>query len=59
MKKVAFVHPDLGLGGAERLIIDSAIALQQRGHTVHIYTPYHDKSRCFEETINGNCLSNV
>lgn len=31
---VAFVHPDLGIGGAERLIVDAAVALQQCGHTV-------------------------
>ena len=28
MVKVAFLHPDLGIGGAERLVVDAAVALQ-------------------------------
>ena len=51
--RVAFLHPDLGIGGAERLVIDAAIALQNRGHQVQITTAHHDKSRCFEETRDG------
>ncbi|KAF5839212.1 hypothetical protein DUNSADRAFT_1348 [Dunaliella salina] len=52
MKKrnVAFLHPDLGLGGAERLIVDAALELVSAGHAVDIYTTYHDPQRCFEET---------
>ena len=34
MSRVVFVHPDLGIGGAERLVVDAALALQQRGHKV-------------------------
>ena len=30
MVKVAFLHPDLGIGGAERLVVDAAVALQVR-----------------------------
>jgi hypothetical protein len=26
--RVAFLHPDLGIGGAERLIVDAAVGLQ-------------------------------
>jgi alpha-1,3/alpha-1,6-mannosyltransferase len=26
-KSVVFVHPDLGIGGAERLVIDAAVGL--------------------------------
>lgn len=48
--RVAFIHPDLGLGGAERLVVDSALGLQRLGHTVHIYTSHHDPDHCFEET---------
>ncbi|EIW85584.1 glycosyltransferase family 4 protein [Coniophora puteana RWD-64-598 SS2] len=51
--KIAFIHPDLGIGGAERLVVDAALGLQNRGHTVHIYTSHHDPSHCFEETANG------
>ncbi|ORX67074.1 UDP-Glycosyltransferase/glycogen phosphorylase [Linderina pennispora] len=50
---VAFVHPDLGIGGAERLVVDAALALQQRGHTVTIYTMHHDPAHCFAETRDG------
>ncbi|KAI9366699.1 alpha-1,3/1,6-mannosyltransferase ALG2-like protein [Zopfochytrium polystomum] len=41
--QVLFVHPDLGIGGAERLVVDAATQLQALGHTVH----------CFEETRDG------
>lgn len=50
---MAFIHPDLGLGGAERLIVDAAVGLQQRGHRVTIYTGYHDKNHAFPETTDG------
>ena len=40
-------------GGAERLVVDAAIGLQNLGHTVHIYTSYFDPSHCFEETRDG------
>lgn len=53
MVRVLFVHPDLGIGGAERLVVDAALALQSRGHSVHILTNHHDPSHCFEETRNG------
>ena len=50
---IAFIHPDLGIGGAERLICDAALALQSRGHTVRLYTSHHDSSHCFKETADG------
>ncbi|KAJ2897935.1 Alpha-1,3-mannosyltransferase-like protein [Coemansia aciculifera] len=50
---IAFVHPDLGIGGAERLVVDAAISLQKRGHRVAIYTMHHDISHCFAETRDG------
>lgn len=50
---VIIIHPDLGIGGAERLIIDVALALQNRGHQVTIYTSHRDKSHCFEEARDG------
>lgn len=49
--RVGFIHPDLGIGGAERLIVDSALGLQRLGHNVHIFTSHHDPSHCFEETL--------
>ncbi|CAM0142658.1 Alpha-1,3-mannosyltransferase-like protein [Umbelopsis sp. WA50703] len=51
--KVAFIHPDLGIGGAERLVVDAAVGLKQRGHEVIMYTSHHDKNHCFEETRDG------
>ena len=34
--RIAFLHPDLGIGGAERLVVDAAVALQQQGHDVTV-----------------------
>ncbi|KAF9559587.1 mannosyltransferase [Agrocybe pediades] len=51
--RVAFIHPDLGIGGAERLVVDAALGLQKLGHYVDIYTSYHDPYHCFEETKDG------
>eukprot|EP00890_Picochlorum_soloecismus_P006827 jgi/Picsp_1/96/NSC_00096-R1_glycosyl group 1 len=51
--RIAFCHPDLGLGGAERLVIDAAAELSNRGHDVDMYTAYYDPQRCFEETKSG------
>ena len=53
MTRIAILHPDLGLGGAERLIVDIALALKASGHEVDMYTNFHDKKRCFDETRNG------
>lgn len=54
MVRVLFLHPDLGIGGAERLVVDAAIALKQRGHYVSFLTNHHDPQHCFEETRNGS-----
>lgn len=51
--RIAFLHPDLGIGGAERLVVDAAVGLQSKGHSVVIYTSHHDRSHCFAETIDG------
>ncbi|KAI8977405.1 alpha-1,3/1,6-mannosyltransferase ALG2 [Mycotypha africana] len=51
--KVAFVHPDLGIGGAERLVVDAAMGIQSKGHIVTMYTSHHDPNHCFDETRNG------
>ncbi|XP_055339574.1 alpha-1,3/1,6-mannosyltransferase ALG2-like [Paramacrobiotus metropolitanus] len=50
---VVFVHPDLGIGGAERLVVDAAVALQSKGHSVRFLTAHHDPSHCFPETRDG------
>ena len=51
---VAFVHPDLGIGGAERLVIDAGVALQQKGHNVQMFTAHHDRHHCFPETTGNH-----
>jgi hypothetical protein len=54
--RIAFLHPDLGIGGAERLVVDAALALQQCGHEVSFYTAHHDKAHCFPETRDGTSI---
>ncbi|EMR11172.1 hypothetical protein PNEG_00766 [Pneumocystis murina B123] len=51
--KIAFVHPDLGIGGAERFTVDAAIGLQDLGHKVVIYTSHCNRNHCFEEIKKG------
>ncbi|KAH6695153.1 glycosyl transferase group 1 [Plectosphaerella plurivora] len=50
---VVFFHPDLGIGGAERLVVDAAVALQKRNYSVVIYTSHCDPKHCFEEARDG------
>ena len=54
MGRIVFLHPDLGIGGAEKAVIDAAIALKSRGHQVEFVTAHHDKSHCFQETKDGS-----
>ncbi|KAK8846831.1 hypothetical protein IAR55_005919 [Kwoniella newhampshirensis] len=57
--RIGFIHPDLGIGGAERLVVDAAVALQRRGHDVVMFTSRHDPTRCFPETIDGTLTVHV
>lgn len=52
-RQIEFLHPDLGIGGAERLIVDAACSLSELGHDVKIVTAHYDPNRCFEETKSG------
>lgn len=52
-KNIIFFHPDLGIGGAERLVIDAAVGLQNLGHKVTIFTSYCDPAHCFDEARDG------
>ena len=52
-KNIVFFHPDLGIGGAERLVIDAAVGLQKLGHKVTIFTSHRDTNHCFEEARDG------
>lgn len=55
-QRVVFFHPDLGIGGAERLIVDAAVGLQNLGHKVTIFTSHCDPRHCFEEARDGKLL---
>ncbi|GAO16204.1 uncharacterized protein UV8b_05581 [Ustilaginoidea virens] len=52
-RTIVFFHPDLGIGGAERLVVDAAVGLQARGHRVVIFTNHCDPKHCFDECRNG------
>ena len=52
-RNVIFIHPDLGIGGAERLIVDAAVSLQELGHKVTIFTSHCDPNHCFDEAKDG------
>jgi len=49
-RRVTLVHLDLGIGGAERLVVNVSLALLSSGHDVTIVTTHHDLAHCFEET---------
>ncbi|KAH3743018.1 alpha-1,3/1,6-mannosyltransferase ALG2 [Pelomyxa schiedti] len=49
--RVAFLHPDLGIGGAERLVVDAGLALQSKLCDVTMFTSHHDRTHCFPETL--------
>ncbi|KAH7970993.1 hypothetical protein HPB49_017627 [Dermacentor silvarum] len=50
-QQVCLVHLDLGVGGAERLMVDVGLALRSKGNPVHIVTTHHDPNHCFPETL--------
>ncbi|KAI0392728.1 glycosyltransferase family 4 protein [Xylariaceae sp. FL0594] len=52
-RTIVFLHPDLGIGGAERLVVDAAVGLQKRGHKVVIFTSHCDPGHCFDEARDG------
>lgn len=53
MVKVAFIHPDLGIGGAEQLIVNLALLCKQNNWEATIYTPFFDPKRAFEPVKDG------
>lgn len=55
--KVLFLHLDLGIGGAEQLIVNAAAALLSSGHDVVIYTTHHSKDHCFAQTKGNGLLA--
>ena len=53
MVNVVFLHPDLGIGGAERAVLDAGLALKAKGHNVKFVTAHHDVGHSFQETKDG------
>uniref|UniRef100_A0A2K6WNG9 Alpha-1,3/1,6-mannosyltransferase ALG2 n=1 Tax=Onchocerca volvulus TaxID=6282 RepID=A0A2K6WNG9_ONCVO len=47
---VTIIHPDLGIGGAERLVVDAAVAMKRNGHRVQFVTNYFNPKHAFAET---------
>lgn len=52
--RVAFIHPDLGIGGAEQLVVNLALACKNLGWYVKIFTPSFDPNRAFAPTKDGS-----
>ena len=50
---IAFLHPELVIGGSERLVVDAAVELQKKGHAVTVFTARYTEDYCFEETCTG------
>uniref|UniRef100_A0A915C9J4 Alpha-1,3/1,6-mannosyltransferase ALG2 n=1 Tax=Parascaris univalens TaxID=6257 RepID=A0A915C9J4_PARUN len=48
--RVTFIHPDLGIGGAERLVVDAALAMQNNGHQVCIVTNHYNPTHTFDDS---------
>jgi alpha-1,3/alpha-1,6-mannosyltransferase len=48
-----FSSPLANPGGAERLVVDAAVGLQNKGHSVAMFTSHHDPEHCFVETKDG------
>lgn len=55
--RVGFVHPDFGIGGAENLVVNAMLALQNKNVHVTMFTAHHDASHCFEETRGDGPLA--
>lgn len=51
--KVAFVHPDMGIGGAEQLVVNLAVLCLKNNWEVEIFTPYFDPNRSFDQLKDG------
>lgn len=47
--KVVWIHPDLGIGGAERFVVNVATHIC-KSHELDILVTHFDASRCFDET---------
>jgi alpha-1,3/alpha-1,6-mannosyltransferase len=50
---IALLHPELGFGGSERLMLDAALELTRRGHRVTTLTSRCDPARAFADATSG------
>ncbi|MBX7185733.1 MAG: glycosyltransferase [Vicinamibacteria bacterium] len=50
--RIAFVRPRLGVGGAERLVVDAARVLAERGHEVALFAPDRPSVPQFEDAVS-------
>jgi alpha-1,3/alpha-1,6-mannosyltransferase len=53
-RTVVFIHLDLGIGGAEQLILNLAAASQDLGHDVTIVTSRCSQNHCFSQVKQPN-----
>src|SRR5688500_2490763 len=51
--RVAILRPCLGIGGAERMIVDAAVELQDRGHEVTMFVPDRQEKLQLDEVAAG------
>lgn len=60
-RNVVFIHLDLGIGGAEQLVLNLAAASQDAGHHVTIVTSRCSQSHCFSQVKKptGRLCDNV
>ena len=52
--RVVMLHPNLGLGGAERLFLDAAAAIRAGGNEVFVLTNHYDLERSFPDSRDVN-----
>ena len=62
MLRIAFLHPDLGLGGAERLVVDAASGLAKlvryySGHRLVTMRCFVHKSSGGDESSTVECVA--
>jgi alpha-1,3/alpha-1,6-mannosyltransferase len=56
---VAFIHPDLGIGGAERLILDAARAVRTKYDRLTIWTSRYEPTRALSDARDFHASINV
>jgi alpha-1,3/alpha-1,6-mannosyltransferase len=52
--RVLFIHPCLGIGGAEQFIVSAGLSFKnQLNYNVKFLTTEFDPNRCFPELLTG------